>query len=134
MATKTILIVDDDNSIRNHLARLLTRAGYRIVQSGNGFVALDLLERSAEPPALILLDLRMPIMDGWKFRERQRENPRLAQIPVVVITSTKMTEADMAPIQAAAYLKKPIEAALLIKTIREHLATDTEAKLPGPGC
>jgi CheY-like chemotaxis protein len=119
---KTILIVDDEDGMRSLLSHLLTREGYQVKTATQGFDALDVLAKDPSLPALILLDLRMPVMDGWQFRKLQRENSRIAGIPVVVITSAQTTEDDVKSIQAAAYLTKPVQAAMLLKLVREHAA------------
>src|SRR5262245_59582395 len=80
---KSVLIIEDDPDIREALAEILEDEGYATVLAGNGREALDHLAKS-EMPALILLDLMMPIMDGWQFRDEQRRSPSYAAIPVVV--------------------------------------------------
>ncbi|HEX7488066.1 MAG TPA: response regulator, partial [Anaeromyxobacteraceae bacterium] len=75
-----ILIVDDDRDIREGLADILGLAGYLVRTAANGKVALE--EAQERRPDLIILDLMMPVMSGWKFLEAQRRHPRLASIPV----------------------------------------------------
>jgi len=82
-----ILVVDDDRDIRDSLVEVLGEHGYPVIGAGNGVEALEILRTSAPPPSLILLDLMMPVMDGREFRERQLENPALADIPVIVISA-----------------------------------------------
>src|SRR4051794_32625764 len=79
-----VLVVEDDASIRDALAQLLASEGYAVDTSENGARALDRL-RSAAAPDVIVLDLRMPVMDGWQFRAEQRRDPDLASIPVIAI-------------------------------------------------
>lgn len=112
-----ILIVEDDSAIRQTVAELLEEEGYRVECAVNGADALARLEGS-EAPALILLDLTMPVMDGWSFRATQRSDPRLAGIPTVVLTASLAGDAramdDLAP---AAFLPKPFDLDRLMDTV-----------------
>jgi CheY-like chemotaxis protein len=81
-----ILIVEDDADLREMMAQLLTLEGFRAETVANGREALDYLQKG-DYPDLILLDLMMPVMDGWEFRRRQRAHPEYAQVPVVVLSA-----------------------------------------------
>jgi CheY-like chemotaxis protein len=81
-----VLIVDDDKELRDCLADLLEDEGYDVATAANGAEALAYLERH-QRPSLILLDLMMPVMNGWQFRDRQLESADLAEIPVIVMTA-----------------------------------------------
>src|SRR5262249_20832864 len=83
---KSILIVDDENDFRAAVATFLEGAGYRVVEAEHGEAALSSL-RSPTEFCLILLDLFMPVMNGWSFRAEQRKDPKVAGIPIVVITA-----------------------------------------------
>src|SRR4051794_38724785 len=85
-AGRTILIVEDDAATRDALSIVLGDEGYTVVGVANGQEAIHHLH-SAAPPNLILLDLMMPIMDGWQFRRAQVQDPRLDSIPVVVLSA-----------------------------------------------
>ena len=100
---KTIFLVDDDGPLREALAEALLEDGHRVVQCQNGAEALGRL-RKGERPDLILLDLMMPVMDGWQFREAQLGDERLADIPVIVITAAG---GRLKPIEAGQILHKP---------------------------
>jgi CheY-like chemotaxis protein len=102
-AGKTILVVEDDGITRGAMKWVLEWEGYRVRCAANGQEALDLL-RDGEKPSLILLDLMMPVLDGRQFRERQKQDPSLADIPVVVISG-----ADGAFPDAAGHVRKPFE-------------------------
>ncbi len=80
---KVVLVVDDNADARNSLALLLRLLGVDVATAGDGREALDYL-RAHEPPSLIVLDLRMPGMDGFQFRDAQRREPALSRIPVIV--------------------------------------------------
>jgi CheY-like chemotaxis protein len=82
-ASRTILVVDDDADIRELLSELLAEAGYRVATATNGRDALDYLRGSSERPCVILLDLMMPELNGWQFRDAQLQDRNLADIPVV---------------------------------------------------
>jgi CheY-like chemotaxis protein len=116
-----ILIVEDDADLREMMAQLLTLEGYRAETVANGKDALDYLYQSARPD-LILLDLMMPIMDGWEFRRRQREDPRLATVPVVVLSALDQTRA--ADLGGTAFLKKPLDFDRLLELVRQHCGDD----------
>lgn len=120
-AHRSILIVDDDPDIRDTLTQILEDEGYRIFAAANGQEALACL-RQAAAPDLILLDLMMPIMNGWQFRAEQRQDALLAGIPVVVISADGTVGDKARAIDAAGYLQKPIKLDLLLDTIRHHCA------------
>jgi signal transduction histidine kinase len=116
--SKSILVVEDDVDIRESLLGLLREEGYQATACANGLEALEHLRVGHRADA-ILLDLMMPVMDGWQFRVQQKQDPRLAVIPVVVISAD--TTAKAAAIDADAYLRKPVEYATLIASIERTL-------------
>lgn len=114
--TAHILVVDDDGDLRRSLVELLEEQGYAVSCASNGEEALAVLER--ERPNAILLDLTMPVMDGWTFRRRQQADPRFAGIPTVVITASYSDERQVAGLGAAAFLAKPFDLASLTGTLQ----------------
>jgi len=113
-----VLVVEDDSAIRASLAELLESSGYEVSLAENGQVALQLLY-SAPIPDVIVLDLKMPVMDGWQFREIQRDDPRLGRIPVVAISADR--NAATSALSVEAYLRKPLDAGEFLGTIeRTH--------------
>ena len=84
---KAVLLVEDDIDVREAVADTLDEAGYRVSPARNGQEALDMLRSGAVQPRVILLDLMMPVMDGWQFREEQLRDPALASIPVVALSA-----------------------------------------------
>jgi CheY-like chemotaxis protein len=86
MSSHTILVVDDDADIRDTLGEVLRNAGMVVVTAADGMEALQIL-RGGLSPCLVLLDLMMPVMDGYEFLEVQRGDPSLARIPTAVITA-----------------------------------------------
>ncbi|WP_394846061.1 ATP-binding protein [Pendulispora brunnea] len=113
-----IMVVDDDPEIRDLLAGILEQEGSIVTQMPNGRAALEYLRDSGLRPRLILLDLRMPIMDGWQCMSELRNDAEFAAIPVVVVSS-----AEFAP-QAASlgidFLEKPVRIDRLLETVRRY--------------
>jgi CheY-like chemotaxis protein len=105
---KLILIVEDDADVAEAEADVLAAEGYRTAIAANGREALELLREGGRPD-LILLDMMMPVMDGWKFREEQRKMATpAARIPVVTITADGDARGKAASIQAAGCVPKPV--------------------------
>ena len=112
-----ILLVDDDLDVRCSLAELLEEEGYEVVCAGDGEQALRELASPAAPNA-ILLDLTMPVMDGWTFRDRQRRDPRLASIPTIVISASHAPDLKaLELLHADAVLPKPFDLERLVETL-----------------
>ncbi len=105
-----ILVVDDDPCIRTALAEVLEDEGYQVACASNGAEALDQLQHDDDAPSLIVLDLMMPVMDGWAFRCAQRSDPRLSGIPVLVLSAVNRPEALYGePLGEDGFLAKPFE-------------------------
>ncbi len=113
-----ILLVEDDDGIREALAELLVHKGYEVVPVRHGESALDYL-RSGPRPDLILLDLVMPVMDGWTFQTHQLENPDWASIPVLVISAVPWDEHPRPVLKAVAFFPKPLHLRLLMEVIAD---------------
>lgn len=114
--TPYVLIVDDDPAIREALGMVLEDEGYQIRQSVHGRHALELLRRSP-PPCLILLDLMMPVMNGWEFYEELRRHPALANLPVLLISADPTIKQTAAELGVSGYLAKPVDLTLLLDTV-----------------
>jgi signal transduction histidine kinase len=127
-AHERILLVEDDRSIREALRGILEDEGYAVTTADNGRRALEHL-RSGEAPDLIVLDLRMPIMDGWEFRAMQKADPVLSAIPVLAISADGSAKA--AAIDAAAYLRKPLSTGVMLNAIRRILGEAERKRLLG---
>jgi len=116
---KRILVVEDDAFTRETLTTLLAIEGFTVTGAANGQEALDQL-RAGAAPDLILLDLMMPVKDGWQFRREQAEDPALASIPVVVVSAACDVGRKAASIGAAGFLQKPVEPRVLLAAVRGH--------------
>lgn len=101
-----VLVVEDDPDVRQSIAEVLADNDYLPVLAGNGEEAFAQLHARKEPPCVILLDLMMPVMDGWEFRRQQRANPRLANIPVVVMSAIDGDR--LLEIEPVAAFRKPL--------------------------
>jgi CheY-like chemotaxis protein len=119
-AEHQILVVDDDEIIRESLIELLQENGYQAIGAVHGGEALEKLKGLARPPCVILLDLMMPVMDGAAFRERQLQDPALSDIPVVVVSAYRELARHAQELQAAAHLAKPLQLTELLKVIEAH--------------
>ena len=117
MDKKTIMVVDDDPDVRDAISELLERHGYAVVPASNGDEALHELKDRSVRPALILLDVMMPVMDGQAFCAEQQTDPELRDIPVVVFTAFGAALDGMQEIKALARLEKPMQADQLLESI-----------------
>lgn len=111
---RRVMLVEDDDDVRVALAGVLQDEGFTVDEARHGREALERLGRS-ELPSLILLDLMMPVMDGWAFRAAQRADTRLAKIPVVVLTA--LPDAHLPPLDATEVLRKPLDVPRLLDTV-----------------
>jgi CheY-like chemotaxis protein len=108
-APRPILIVDDDELIRDELRDTLEARGYEVLEASNGREALTLLTGDTAPePSLILLDLKMPVMTGWEFLAIVQNYRRLARLPVLVVTGTRTDDEALAHAAITDHLSKPI--------------------------
>ena len=119
VAPDTILIVEDDSDIRTFLSALLELEGFKIRQAANGHEGLKDLESEPTLPSLIILDLMMPVMDGWKFRENQIAHPEASSIPVVLMTAEGHAPEKAAKMGAQGCIQKPVNIEHLLKTIHK---------------
>jgi CheY-like chemotaxis protein len=116
---KLILVIEDDLDLRTNMKLFLEDEGYSVVVAKHGQAALDYLQTADPFPALILLDLMMPVMDGWEFREIQEASIRFQGIPVIVFTASGNL---FKPINVKAIVKKPVNLQLLLESIEKHSA------------
>jgi CheY-like chemotaxis protein len=104
-----ILIVEDNPSILNIMKLAVENAGYEVCTSMNGHDGLELLSDMKTLPSLIILDLIMPIMNGFEFRKSQLSDGRLAHIPVILLTANNNFKESKEKLQAHEFLNKPVD-------------------------
>jgi CheY-like chemotaxis protein len=112
-----VLIVEDDADLRDMMAQLLNLEGFSAATVSNGREALEYLRNGARPD-VILLDLMMPVMDGWEFRRRQQADPAMSGVPVIVLSALDQSRA--ADVNANAFLKKPLDFDRLLALVRTY--------------
>jgi CheY-like chemotaxis protein len=118
-----ILIVDDDIDIRELLGELLETRGFDVVTAANGLEALRVVRSMADPPSVILLDLMMPVMDGYGFLEERKKDRLLSSIPVAIITASHGVDRNQLG-SAATIVQKPVDLTKLVNVI-DSLRSDT---------
>ena len=120
----TILVVDDDPDLRLVHSEILSHEGYEVLTAADGVEALEVVENEG-PPAVILLDLRMPRMNGWDLAERLRQRPGWRDIPVVVVAAHYRIADEAAAIGARAWLHKPVSIDILLRVVGQVCAEST---------
>src|SRR5687767_1212232 len=113
---RSILLIDDDPDVRTLLRDFLSGEGFAVSTARDGQHALHMLERML-PPDLILLDYKMPVMDGKQFLAATRRNPRLQPIPIIIL-SAATREWSGAHLQVVDVLSKPIDLDFLLETVQ----------------
>ena len=106
-----VLVVDDDDALRDIVVEAIAEAGFAVDQAENGQIALAKMRTDA--PCVVLLDLMMPVMDGWQVVTEMRADPQLAGVPVCVISAQDRTP----PPPAECILKKPVSLAALVSAV-----------------
>jgi len=136
MDGRELLLVEDEPDTRAALEAVLRDEGYRVITAGNGAEALKALSSGAVHPELVLLDLLMPVMDGYTFLARRAADPALAALPVLVLTGVVEAQARdrLAPWKQEiwAVLHKPLEISLLLKKVETALRAASTVALPPP--
>jgi CheY-like chemotaxis protein len=115
MMASSVLVVDDDPNLVRLMSKFLKLEGFAPVPAANGQEALAYL-RGGGDVSVILLDLRMPVMDGWAFRQEQRRDPGIANIPIVVLSGVETERID--ELDAAAAFHKPISFPEVVGVLR----------------
>ena len=120
-----VLIVEDEAAVRGMFRQILEEAGHEVREAGNGKEALEVLDAGWRPD-LILLDLLMPVMNGWQLRAAQRERDDLRDIPVVLVSGSppRIQPIEAKALQVAASLRKPVRADVLLRTVEMVLVTN----------
>ena len=125
MTEPLVLVVDDDIDLRETVRDILELDGLRVATANNGAEALAYM-RANELPAVILLDLSMPVMDGAAFRTEQRADPALSAIPVIAFSAAASLAEKVRGLDFAAVLKKPVKLDSLLATVRELSSRATQ--------
>ena len=112
-----LLIVDDDRESRELLAEFLSLKGFVVRSASNGCDALRLLANSPTRPDLILLDLQMPVLDGWGFLAQRASDPLISDVPIVIITVSGGVTHEAIEAGAVAVLRKPMEPQTLLRVV-----------------
>ena len=111
-----VLIVEDDPDVREFVHLVLQREGYETTEAANGVLALQEMHR--RKPDVVVLDLMMPVMDGWTFRRHQLEEPALASVPVICVTAFHEPDRAAATMNAPC-LQKPVDLDDLLHLIQD---------------
>jgi CheY-like chemotaxis protein len=114
---RAVMVVDDDPDVRETVCDVLALQGYDVVPATNGQEALDILRARSHRIGVIVLDLMMPVLDGWRFREIQAADAELAAIPVIVVTASGRVE-DLD--DGVTVLKKPLRLEQLLAAVAAH--------------
>jgi CheY-like chemotaxis protein len=115
----TVLVVDDDQEILNLLELALGDEGYAVSRARNGREALNVMEN--EVPGLILLDLMMPVMNGWAFCQELKKRDDLRSIPVVLMSADRRLDRKVQEAQATDHLRKPFDLTTLYEVVQRYL-------------
>ena len=113
-----VCVIDDHDDARMMMATVLRLEGYTVVTASNGSEGLDCIRRWN--PCLVVLDLMMPVMDGFQFRDRQRQDPAVAHIPVLVVSAMPDAMAAASRLAAVGVLPKPIEIKRLLEAVKKY--------------
>ncbi len=116
---RIILVIDDHPDIRDGLAAVLASEGFVVETATNGREALNALHEGLRP-SLILMDLMMPVMNGFEFRAEQLRTPEIAQIPVIAYSGVMNPRHVADKLQAAAYIEKPEDIECVIALVRRY--------------
>jgi CheY-like chemotaxis protein len=116
-SSSRVLVVEDQDDIREFVAFVLQNEGYCVATADNGAVALEIVGR--KPVGVVLLDMRMPVMDGWAFADAYRQQPG-PHAPIVVLTAAQDAEARAAQINADSFLGKPFELDDLLSVVARY--------------
>lgn len=115
-----VMLVDDDEIIREMISEILVTKGYVVLQAGNGQEAVEVLITAERLPSVLLLDMAMPTMDGPEFLRLRAQDPILKEIPVVAVSGSPPPKAADQEIEG--FLRKPVEVSQLLEAICQYQA------------
>ncbi len=119
-ANRLVMIVEDDRDVRDSVREALEDHGYQTIGASQGKEALELLRSSAAKPCIILLDMMMPVMDGWAFRKAQTADPAISSIPVIVLTAHSSASDTARDMGAVGFLRKPVTLQELLTAVKQE--------------
>jgi CheY-like chemotaxis protein len=125
---KTVLVVDDNEDLREVAVEALRREGYRVLEAGNGKRALEILAELEQAPSVVLLDITMPVMNGRQFLAALADRPLLASIPVIVLSAIGGEDVR----GASRMLRKPVTAEALVGVARQYCGEFGKGALDRP--
>jgi CheY-like chemotaxis protein len=120
--SKKVMVVEDDAMIRASLVELLEGEGYEVIGVENGQAAMNYLKSSEVLPGVILLDVMMPIMDGWQFRTQQLSDSKISKIPVIVVTADGNAQDKADVMSAQGWVNKPFKIDDILESVAKHMA------------
>jgi two-component system cell cycle response regulator DivK len=121
MTRKTVLVVEDDPQQRDIVVTFLRHHGYAVLEAANGAAGVDAV--SHHRPDMVLMDARLPVMDGWTATARLKADPGVAAIPVVILTAAALEEDRRRSARAGcdAYLAKPCDPHAVLAEVRQRI-------------
>lgn len=117
---KSVIVIEDDFEIRNTLCDVLEAEGYDVHGAENGQVGLDVLKGLKELPGLIIVDLMMPVVDGYEFRNQQLKDQRISLIPTVLFSADGQLSAKAQAAGITEFIKKPIDLEDLYALVKKY--------------
>jgi CheY-like chemotaxis protein len=120
LSAKKILVVEDDQGIRETLIELLGAEGYLVLSASDGLEALQVLRQANPKPDLILLDIMMPVMDGLNFRVEQLKDSSISGVPVVVMSADQKIIEKKEKIGAIGHIKKPLDLDVFLGALKKY--------------
>ena len=117
---ESVMVVEDDPMIRTSLVELLEAEGYQVIGVENGQAAMNHLKSGNTLPAVILLDVMMPIMDGWQFRTQQLSDVKISKIPVIVVTADGNARDKAVVMNAQGWINKPFKIDEILEAVAKY--------------
>ena len=130
-ARHRVMIVDDHADTREALAIVMELRGLEAIVAGSGGEALARLADPTNRPCVVLLDINMPDLDGWEVRQRMREDPELAAVPVVLLTGNYIDLERARRLGIRGYLRKPIDVHQIVSAVEQHCEYRAEPRAAG---
>jgi CheY-like chemotaxis protein len=125
---RNILVVDDDPGVLQTVTDILSYDGYRVIPAAHGAEALQAMRRTR--PDVVLLDLMMPVMDGWTFARACRSDPTFAEVPIIVMSAAHDSEAAARTLGAQGHISKPFDLLHLLDTVGR--VSEADGAMDGP--